>query len=90
MSDAFAISVIVLLSLSVGVMLVVLLRRKGKEAPLKVVPVPYCGWSDLGTPRRVADCLRRLPGDEHPPWFALAASAYLNLAAQHARQQMAS
>lgn len=37
MSDAFAITVIVVLSLSVGVMLVVLLRRKGREAPLKVI-----------------------------------------------------
>lgn len=63
---------------------------EGQEAQLRVLRVPQCGWSDLGTPRRVADCLRRMPADEHPSWFALAASAYLNLAAQHARQQMAS
>ncbi len=30
------------------------------DAPLCVVPVPHCGWSDLGTPERVADCLERL------------------------------
>jgi mannose-1-phosphate guanylyltransferase len=33
---------------------------EGATAPLRVVPVPYCGWSDLGTPKRVADCLERL------------------------------
>jgi mannose-1-phosphate guanylyltransferase len=33
---------------------------EGTAAPLRVVPVPYCGWSDLGTPERVAACLERL------------------------------
>ena len=28
---------------------------------LRVLPVKHCGWSDLGTPRRVAEALRRLP-----------------------------
>jgi hypothetical protein len=45
--------------------------------------VPPCGWSDLGTPRRVAETLRRWPGE-----IGSAApdrlSAYVNLAAQHA------
>jgi mannose-1-phosphate guanylyltransferase len=35
---------------------------EGADAPLRVVPVPYCGWSDLGTPKRVADCLKRFDG----------------------------
>jgi len=33
---------------------------EGAAAPLGVVAVPRCGWSDLGTPQRVADCLARL------------------------------
>jgi len=49
-------------------------------APLKVVPVPYCGWSDLGTPRRVAECLARLESRTFIP-----ASRHLNLAEAHAR-----
>jgi mannose-1-phosphate guanylyltransferase len=35
---------------------------EGTSAPLHVVPVPACGWSDLGTPQRVAECLARLSG----------------------------
>lgn len=30
---------------------------EGGDPRLRVVPVPHCGWSDLGTPQRVADCL---------------------------------
>jgi mannose-1-phosphate guanylyltransferase len=33
---------------------------EGTAAPLHVVPVPACGWSDLGTPQRVAECLARV------------------------------
>ncbi len=29
---------------------------------LRVLPVPPCGWADLGTPRRVAACVQRLEG----------------------------
>jgi len=50
------------------------------RAALKVVPVPYCGWSDLGTPRRVAECLARV---ERRP--LVPASRHLNLAEAHAR-----
>ncbi len=28
---------------------------------LRVLRVPPCGWTDLGTPARVADCVRRFP-----------------------------
>jgi len=31
------------------------------ESRLRVLGVDDCGWSDLGTPKRVADTLRRLP-----------------------------
>jgi mannose-1-phosphate guanylyltransferase len=58
---------------------------------LRVITAPACGWTDLGTPRRVADTLRRLSGqvptrapcrgDVHP----MSTPAVINLAAQHAR-----
>lgn len=54
---------------------------------LRVVTVPPCGWSDLGTPKRVGETLRRLTSLQlerqdiraRPSW-----SAPINLAAQHA------
>jgi mannose-1-phosphate guanylyltransferase len=33
---------------------------EGAESRLAVLPVPSCGWSDLGTPERVVERLRRL------------------------------
>ena len=33
---------------------------QGREAALSVLQVPPCGWSDLGTPERVAKALLRL------------------------------
>lgn len=60
---------------------------EGAEQSLRVLPVPACGWSDLGTPRRVAEALRRLARDERPS--TLDPTAYLSLAAQQARLQMA-
>jgi mannose-1-phosphate guanylyltransferase len=56
---------------------------EGRESALCVVPVPACGWSDLGTPHRVGETLRRLPrqsglGASGRP------SGSINLAAQHA------
>jgi mannose-1-phosphate guanylyltransferase len=33
---------------------------QGHESELSVLRVPHCGWSDLGTPVRVAQTLRRL------------------------------
>lgn len=56
---------------------------EGQEPALCVVRVPPCGWSDLGTPRRVGDTLRRLQphlhGDPVPEH-----AQYLNLAIRHA------
>jgi mannose-1-phosphate guanylyltransferase len=64
---------------------------QGAEHRLRVMPVPRCGWSDLGTPRRVAETIRRL--HEQSPVAALApappASVFLNLAAMHSRLQTA-
>lgn len=56
---------------------------EGRESRLQVLPVPNCGWTDLGTPQRVAETLRWFP---HLPRIAdVAATAYPNLAIQHAR-----
>lgn len=57
---------------------------QGFESPLRVLAVPPCGWSDLGTPERVARTLRRMPAkgvDFDERLFPL--SGHLNLAAQH-------
>jgi mannose-1-phosphate guanylyltransferase len=53
---------------------------EGADAPLRVVAVPYCGWSDLGTPKRVAEALQRVDRTR----FA-APSRHLNLAEACAR-----
>ncbi|MGH8178125.1 MAG: sugar phosphate nucleotidyltransferase [Steroidobacter sp.] len=59
---------------------------QGRESKLCVLPVPPCGWSDLGTPRRVGETLRRLRPREQAAnrhWQA----DYVNLAAQYARTE---
>jgi len=61
---------------------------EGQESMLRVVPVPQCGWSDLGTPQRVAETLRRLPQDFSAHSSTLANASYLNLAMQHLRVQL--
>jgi len=56
---------------------------QGQEQYLRVLAVPECGWSDLGTPDRVAAALRSLE-DRTPAVAAIAKSrAAVNLAAQH-------
>jgi mannose-1-phosphate guanylyltransferase len=37
---------------------------QGREEVLRVLPVPSCGWSDLGTPERVAKVLRQAAAPE--------------------------
>ncbi|WP_129642323.1 sugar phosphate nucleotidyltransferase [Peristeroidobacter agariperforans] len=56
---------------------------EGREGSLCVLPVPACGWSDLGTPHRVGETLRKLAG-ERAARRAAADSGYINLAARHA------
>jgi mannose-1-phosphate guanylyltransferase len=63
---------------------------EGQEASLRVLPVPNCGWSDLGTPRRVAAALATTDRRELPARLRRTATAILDLAAQHARLQLAS
>jgi mannose-1-phosphate guanylyltransferase len=64
---------------------------QGAERELRVLGVPPCGWSDLGTPRRVAAAIGRLPmrnvGRIAPQ--AVPQGAWINLAAAHARLQLA-
>jgi mannose-1-phosphate guanylyltransferase len=56
---------------------------QGHEAPLQVLPVPRCGWTDLGTPQRVGVILHRLRENSDAP--ALRSRAFhLNLAEQYA------
>ncbi|HEX7012952.1 MAG TPA: sugar phosphate nucleotidyltransferase [Steroidobacteraceae bacterium] len=61
---------------------------QGHEAALCVLKVPSCGWSDLGTPRRVGQTLRRLRAFE-PIKPTPAPSAHINLAVQHAHFERA-
>jgi mannose-1-phosphate guanylyltransferase len=58
---------------------------EGRESSLCVMRVPPCGWSDLGTPHRVGETLRRLPGRPVPTAAEPRLPNYINLAAQHAR-----
>jgi mannose-1-phosphate guanylyltransferase len=62
---------------------------QGAEERLRVITAPACGWSDLGTPKRVAETLRRLDAEARYPSFAINMPAFVNLAAQHARLQHA-
>jgi mannose-1-phosphate guanylyltransferase len=61
---------------------------EGAQEWLRLMPVPPCGWSDLGTPKRVAEALRHL-AEEELVTRPTGPSASLNLAVQHARLQMA-
>jgi mannose-1-phosphate guanylyltransferase len=65
---------------------------QGAESSLRLKIAPACGWSDLGSPRRVADTLRRLKEERREPLTRLPdeasvrpLGAFINLAAQHAR-----
>ena len=68
-------------------------RAVVQQAPhsLRVIKGPACGWTDLGTPRRVAETLRRLgdnaPRPRNPPGTVrhMSIPGLINLAAQHAR-----
>lgn len=56
---------------------------EGREEKLCVICAPACGWSDLGTPHRVGETLRRLGPVKVVRETSRA--PYINLAAQHAR-----
>ena len=56
---------------------------QGKESMMKVLTVPRCGWTDLGTPERVGLILERLKVSElaSQPYFP----AHVSLADQYMR-----
>jgi mannose-1-phosphate guanylyltransferase len=61
---------------------------QGAESVLRVLQVPRCGWSDLGTPKRLAETLQVLPQSRDFPDDAVSPlPGFLNLAMQHARLQ---
>jgi len=59
----------------------------GEESTLGVLPVEHCGWSDLGTPKRVAQTLERFPASRvrFAGDAAIPVAGLLNLARQQAR-----
>jgi mannose-1-phosphate guanylyltransferase len=60
---------------------------EGQAQRLRAVPVRNCGWTDLGTPQRVAEALKS--GRFDSPGGGAPSSTSLNLAAQHQRLQRA-
>lgn len=60
---------------------------EGQEERLRVLPVPECGWSDLGTPDRVAEAVnalrRRDRARNRDAGRSRIGQASLSLAAQH-------
>jgi mannose-1-phosphate guanylyltransferase len=53
---------------------------QGAESVLRVLQVPLCGWSDLGTPKRLAETLQALPQSRDSPDDALkSAGRFLKL-----------
>lgn len=58
---------------------------EGAEERLRVVPVPSCGWNDLGTPMRLAETLRRLARRPAASVPENSMTGFLNLSQQHAQ-----
>jgi mannose-1-phosphate guanylyltransferase len=58
----------------------------GNEGILRVLPVPQCGWSDLGTAARVESTLRGLMADAIGPTLRPYFPTHLILAQQCSRQ----
>lgn len=62
---------------------------EGAEAQLRVIGAPACGWTDLGTPQRVAETLQQLAAaGKHQPRVTAELPAFINLARQHAQLRM--
>lgn len=61
---------------------------EGREATLQVLPVPRCGWTDLGTPQRIGMTLQRLRENSDAP-LRHTRTFHLNLAEQYARGNQA-
>lgn len=56
---------------------------------LRVLPVPACGWSDLGNPRRLGNCLTRFPTTPRGRFTGALSFAQVVLAERFARLQPA-
>jgi mannose-1-phosphate guanylyltransferase len=54
--------------------------RNGTDANLRVLPVPQCGWSDLGTSKRVVQTLRQLRSRRGAIGVSLSMSTQISLA----------
>lgn len=58
----------------------------GRHENLRVLPVPACGWSDLGTPERVAETLRVMPDPLRRTEIWSGEPAQISLANEHAQR----
>jgi mannose-1-phosphate guanylyltransferase len=58
-----------------------------REAALRVLAVPECGWSDLGNPKRIAATLRQARTTQRLGSFAFGRSAQISLAARLEKMQ---
>jgi mannose-1-phosphate guanylyltransferase len=61
---------------------------EGQEAMLRVLTVAGCGWTDLGTPARVARTLQQWPDPVRDTNRSWPGQSYLNLSSQYARPAM--
>jgi mannose-1-phosphate guanylyltransferase len=61
------------------------LLRDSHVLPLRVLPVPLCGWSDLGTPECVARVLARMPDKQQAPQRRREPGVPVNLASNFYR-----
>jgi mannose-1-phosphate guanylyltransferase len=58
---------------------------QGAEEKLRLIEAEHCGWSDLGTPKRLAETLRDLPQLDWRPNSIDSEFTFMNLSMQHAR-----
>jgi mannose-1-phosphate guanylyltransferase len=58
---------------------------EGQVARLQVYPLPHCGWTDVGTPQRVARAVQGLPSPADATGPMSDAALGLDLASQHWR-----
>jgi mannose-1-phosphate guanylyltransferase len=58
---------------------------QGKESLLKVLAVPHCGWTDLGTPKGIGLALEHLRKEDNPAARHADFPMHVNLADQFAR-----
>ena len=56
--------------------------RHGRDPNLRVLPVPQCGWSDLGTSRRIVQTLHQLRSRPRPIDASFSMRTHISLAAR--------